>query len=181
MHLIFKRILAWLIDWILILVYVCILFGTMMALASSGVLKLESVHPFKGQLIGFFSLTLPVVLYYILFEASARHATPGKRVMKIEVTANSLRTSQIILRNIMKFLPWEFAHAGILWINYIQTPETPLWIWFLLITPQVMVVAYMMSMIATKGSGSLYDKMAGTRVRHVVNHLPVAFFFAFVL
>jgi uncharacterized RDD family membrane protein YckC len=181
MHLIFKRILAWIIDWVVILLYAVLLFGIMMTLNSFGIIGLGAVHPVKGQLIGFLTLTLPVILYCILFEAGQRHATLGKRVMKIEVTGTPLTTREIVLRNIIKFIPWEFAHAGILWINYINTPETPLWIWLLLIGPQVLIVIYIMSVVATKGSRSVYDMIAGTRVRHVVNHLPVAVLCAFVL
>lgn len=180
MHLIFKRILAWIIDWVLIILYACLLFGTMMILASLGIVKLEELHPVQGQLIGFLTLTLPVVLYFILFEIGRSHATPGKRAMKIEVIGTPLTTGQIILRNVIKFLPWELAHAGILWINYINSPETPLWIWFLLIGPQVVVIVYFMTMVATKGSRSLYDLLAKTRVRHLTTHLPLIIFCSFV-
>jgi len=173
MHLIFKRIFAWIIDWLIIAVYACALFGVMMTLSSMEVVTLGAVHPVKGQVIGFLTLTLPVVLYCIFTEAGSRHATFGKRIMKIEIMGNPLTTGEIVLRNVIKFLPWEFAHAGILWINYINTPETPRWIWLLLIGPQVLVVIYVMSIVATKGSRSLYDMIAGTRVRHLVNHLPV--------
>jgi uncharacterized RDD family membrane protein YckC len=172
MHLIFKRMLAWIIDWVVILLYAVLLFSAMMFLTSLGIIKLGEMHPAKGQFIGFLTLTFPVILYGILFEAGKRHATPGKRVMKIEVTGTPLTTREIVLRNIIKFLPWEFGHAGILWINYIKSPETPLWIWLLLIGPQVMVVVYSMSIVATKGSRSLHDMIAGTRVRHLVNHVP---------
>lgn len=144
-------------------------------------MTLDDVHPVRGQFIGFFTLTLPVILYFILFEAGGRHATVGKRIMKIEVTGERLTVGKIILRNSVKFLPWEFAHAGILWINYIHTPETPLWIWFLLIAPQLVVASYIMTAIATKGSRSLYDMIAGTRVRHLVSHLPIALLCTLVL
>jgi uncharacterized RDD family membrane protein YckC len=180
MHLIFKRILAFMIDCVVIVVYAAILFAVTMILSQAGMVTLGSVHPVTGQLIGFCTLTLPVILYCIIFEAGQRHATIGKRILKIEVTADEITTGQIIVRNIIKFLPWECAHAGVLWINYIKTPDTPLWIWFLLIVPQIAVVAYTMSVVAAKGSRSLYDMIAGTRVRQVVNHLPIVFT-AFVL
>lgn len=180
MHLIFKRMLAWFIDWILIVVYACILFALMAALSWFGVITLDAVHPVQGQLIGFFTLTLPVILYCIFFEARKK-ATIGKRIMKIEVTGTSLTIGEIVIRNAIKFIPWELAHAGVLWINYINTPETPLWIWLLLIVPQALVIIYFMSVVATKGSRSLYDMIAGTRVRHLVNHLPVAILAALIL
>lgn len=180
MHLIFKRILAWIIDWLIIGVYACALFGVMMILSSMEIVSLGSVHPLKGQLIGFLTLTLPVVLYCIVTEAGTKHATFGKRVMKIEIVGSPLSTGEIVLRNVIKFLPWELAHAGVLWINYINTPETPLWIWILLIVPQVLVVIYILSIVATKGSKSLYDILAGTSVRHLTNALPVIILCAFI-
>jgi uncharacterized RDD family membrane protein YckC len=180
MHLIFKRILAWIIDWVIIVAYAFALFGVMMALSSMGIVALGSVHPVQGQMIGFLTLTLPVVLYCILTEAGLKHATVGKRIMKIEIIGNPLTTREIVLRNIIKFLPWEFAHAGVLWINYSKTPEIPLWIWVLLVVPQILVVIYIVSIVATKGSRSLYDIIAGTRVQHLVNHLPVAILAAFI-
>lgn len=170
MHLIFKRILAWLVDWLLIVIYACFLFGIMALLSWLEIITLKAMHPVKGQLVGFLTLTLPVVLYGIVTESGKRHATVGKRVMKIEVTAASLTTRSIIFRNIAKFLPWEFAHAGILWINHINTPETPVWIWLLLIGPQVLVIIYFMTIVGTKGSRSVYDFLSGTRVRHVIDH-----------
>lgn len=169
------------IDWVVILLYAGLLFGAMMVLSSLDMVTIERVHPIKGQLVGFFTLTLPVIVYCILSEAGARHATLGKRMMKIEITGTPLRTGEIILRNSIKFIPWELAHAGVLWINYIDTPDTPLWIWLLLIVPQVLMVIYFMSVVATKGSRSLYDIVAGTRVRHYVNHLPVTILLALVL
>lgn len=168
------------IDWVIIGVYACALFGVMMILSSMEIVSLASVHPLKGQVIGFLTLTLPVVLYCIVTEAGIKHATFGKRIMKIEIVGNPLSTGEIVLRNVIKFLPWELAHAGVLWINYINTPETPVWIWLLLIIPQVLVVFYIMSIVATKGSRSLYDMVAGTRVRHLTSHLPVAILCAFI-
>jgi uncharacterized RDD family membrane protein YckC len=161
MHLIIKRFLAFMVDWLIIVLYACMLFGVTLILASQNIVTLGPVHPLQGQLIAFLTLTLPVILYYVLTESSSRHATIGKRAMKIRVYGSA---GGIVLRNVIKFLPWEFAHAGILWVNYINDVETPLWIWALLITPQVLVVCYLISIIYTRGARSLYDNLAGTQV-----------------
>jgi uncharacterized RDD family membrane protein YckC len=163
MHLILKRFLAWMVDWVVIMVYACTLFGVMMLLISLNVVTIGAVHPVKGQLIGFFTLTLPVVLYCILMESSSRHATVGKRIMKITVSSEA-GTSKIVLRNIIKFLPWEFAHAGVLWINHVGDAEPSMWIWALLIIPQILVVMYLISIVYTKGTRSLYDSISGTHI-----------------
>lgn len=161
MHLIIKRFLAFMIDWLIIVLYACTLFGIMIVLASQGLVMLGPMYPLKGQLVAFLTLTLPVVLYYVIMECSTRHASIGKRIMKIRVSGS---TGSIVLRNVIKFLPWEFAHAGILWVNYIGHVETPLWIWALLILPQLAVAAYLVSIILTRGERSVYDIISGAHV-----------------
>lgn len=85
MHLIVKRILALIIDWAVILLYAGTLFAMMAGLAAAGFITLGAVHPVTGQIIGFCTLTLPVILYSVLMESGQRHATLGKRVMKMKL------------------------------------------------------------------------------------------------
>ncbi len=68
----------------------------------------------NAQLLGFVLLVLPVGLYLYASEASARQATIGKRVMGLRVvSADDLgrpSRSRIIIRTVVKLLPWEVAH-----------------------------------------------------------------------
>lgn len=162
MSLILKRTAAWLIDWLIIMLYAILLFAIVGVLASAEIISIGVMHPFKGQLIGFLTLTLPVVLYGIGMEYY-KHATLGKRIMKLNVVTRGLKG--IVIRNVLKFLPWEFAHAGVLWLNYGSVDlGTPLWIWALLIIPQVLVVVYFVWIVLTAGSKSLYDSLAETAI-----------------
>lgn len=161
MSLILKRIAAWLIDWLIIMLYAMLLFAVVAMLAAADIVTIGVMHPLKGQLIGFLTLTFPVVLYGVLMEYYKR-ATLGKRIMKLNVLARGLKG--IVVRNVLKFFPWEFAHAGILWINYRNDISTPMWIWMLLIVPQVAVVVYFVWIILTGGRKSLYDFAAGTEI-----------------
>lgn len=166
MHLVFKRIVAWLIDWSIILSYACVLLGIAFLLSRIRIIDLEVIHPITGQLVGFFFLTLPVVIYCISMEAGSRHGTIGKRIMKIHVAGIPGTKRSIVLRNIIKFLPWECAHTGVQWIRYCHTTDTPAWIWVLLILPQVLMLFYFIAIVATKGSRSVYDWIAGTYIRY---------------
>lgn len=163
MSLILKRIAAGLIDWLIIMLYAMMLFAVVKVLASAEIISIGVMHPFKGQVTGFLTLTLPVVLYGIFMEQH-RRATFGKRIMKLTVSGSGLKG--IVIRNVLKFLPWEFAHAGVLWVNYIGMGDrgTPLWIWALLIVPQVIVVVYFVWIVSTGGSKSLYDSIAETEI-----------------
>jgi uncharacterized RDD family membrane protein YckC len=58
---------------------------------------------------------LPYLGYLVVTEAGARHATVGKRRVGLRVrdrTASSPRLRQVLLRNIVKVLPWQFGHLA---------------------------------------------------------------------
>jgi uncharacterized RDD family membrane protein YckC len=60
------------------------------------------------------TISLPVWLYFILFEKSGRKATPGKLLMKLQTmdlrTGSWIGFLQSLLRTFIKLLPWELAH-----------------------------------------------------------------------
>ncbi len=148
-------------DYAIIAVYAVLLFG----LATLFELNQLAFTPISGQLIGFISLTLPVFLYSFLTENSQYRATIGKRIMNIIVRTDADdRGKRILIRNILKFLPWEIAHTGVHWIIYYAERGTPTWVWFTLIVPQIVVVGYVISIIASGGNSSFYDKQSQTVV-----------------
>jgi len=161
MNLIFKRILAFAIDYLILVMYGSLLFGITL------LLSIKPLDPMTGQLIGFFTMTLPVFLYFYISENSKFRATLGKRLLKIQVVPKSTEIkSSVLKRNILKFLPWEIAHTGVHWAMYYaeRTDVFPFWVWMLLIAPQLIVICYGVSIIAYKGRGSLYDHFANTQV-----------------
>lgn len=170
MNLTLKRILAFLIDYILIILYAGLLFVMFKLIEPSVEFdKYQVYKPIRGQAIGFVSLTFPVFLYSILSENSLWKATLGKRIQKIKVKTNSnYNNYQILKRNILKYFPWEIAHTGIHWMFYYNSLnlETPLWVWFLLIFPQIIVVVYFLSIISKNGKQSLYDFISKTKIIH---------------
>jgi len=60
-------------------------------------------------------LIFPAILYFVITEAGKKHATFGKRKMKVHVASvnTGLHLWQIIVRNLIKFLPWQAAHMMI--------------------------------------------------------------------
>ena len=100
-------------------------------------------------------------------EKSSWRATLGKRFMNISIYTSPKRNSQaVLLRNILKFLPWEIAHCGVHWIVYYSTIgiRPPIWVWMVLILPQVIALAYVISVFLYKGESSIYDKIANTSI-----------------
>jgi uncharacterized RDD family membrane protein YckC len=87
-------------------------------------------NPISGQITGFLIITLPVSLYFILFESSDWQATWGKRKKGLQVTRTDgtrlsiLRASS---RTLLKFIPWELAHTCIWQISFPKRVPVP-WI-----------------------------------------------------
>lgn len=164
MNLIFKRILAFGFDYFVIISYAIILF-----LLSNFLLKDINFNSlFYNQLLSFSTLTLPVFLYFYFSEKSYRKATFGKRLLKIKVCAfDTNKRDNIFLRNFVKFLPWEIAHIGVYQIYYFENNnlESPLYVWILLIVPQIIVLIYFINILKSKGKSSFYDKISNVEIK----------------
>lgn len=158
-----KRILAALIDYLVIALYGCILFNITIVIFPLEELS-NNTNPINGQLIGFVRLTLPVFLYFYFMEWCHLKASLGKLALKIEVNSES---GSLLKRNVLKFLPWEIAHIGIHWMFYYNSinMNEPFWVWVILILPQLIAIIYFVSIIYSKGTTSLYDRKAYTLIR----------------
>lgn len=146
--LLIKRGVAFGIDYLIIAIYIALLIGI------TSLIKPENINPIKGQFIGFITLTLPVFLYFYLTERSTYKGTIGKRIMNISVIINQEGSNRpILVKNILKFLPWEIAHIGVQWIVYYSKMEVdpPNWVWAALILPQIIVIGYIISLVVYKG------------------------------
>ena len=157
--LITKRIVAIAIDYMFVALYAVLLFVVAVTFFET-----NDVGPINGQIIGFLSLTLPVFLYFYLSEKSKRRATLGKKILKISV--DSHQNKNIFYRNVLKFLPWEIAHIGMHWMYYFSNQEAkePIWVWIVLLLPQIVVIIYIVSLFLNKGSATIYDKIAKTKI-----------------
>ncbi|MDX2066905.1 MAG: RDD family protein, partial [Haliscomenobacter sp.] len=153
-NLILRRIAAALLDYCFVVGYAMLLFGLIALLF--GVEKMGSLElsPVAGQLIAFSTLTLPVFLYFFLQEKSARKGTIGKRALRLQVVMiqdSANHTRGILIRTVLKFLPWEIAHWGIQWMAFYTKKgmELPIWVWIILVVPQVVAFFYFVSMLYT--------------------------------
>lgn len=162
---VFKRGFAFSVDYLILAIYGTVLFLVTITFFVDPDQPVAP-SPVKGQLIGFFTLTLPVFLYFFLFEKSRSGAIPGKRLFKLRVVVKPETKHGVLKRNLFKFLPWEIAHTGIHWA-YAQSDneELPLFLWVLFLVPQLIVFIYAISILISKGKTSLYDRWAGTELQ----------------
>ena len=132
-------------------------------------LKLDNLNPVAGELIAFITLTMPVILYFTLFENGKYAGTIGKRKLGLHVVSNRLTKAspgQLLIRNCIKFLPWELAHFFIFQLFYFNSTNktTPDWVMTGLIISQLLAVIYLLFMIFNKNNRSIYESFSQTRV-----------------
>ncbi len=123
-------------------------------------------NPLSGQIAGFLIVTLPVSLYFILFESSVWQATWGKHRQRLQVT----RTDGVRLtilragsRTLLKFIPWELAHLCIWQISFAgEEPSPIITIGFMLVW--ILVGVNIVSLWISPTHQTVYDWLAGTYV-----------------
>jgi len=116
-------------------------------------------------------LLLPVVLCSIIMESNKKHGTIGKRKMKIIVTSvksDHIKLWQIILRNIIKFLPCQIAHMMIFHGFTLNWNFTPLFEVMFIVT-DLLPFLYIGVVVLRKDHRGLPDLISKTVV--VENHL----------
>ena len=166
------RMLAFAIDYAVMAAYM-ILLGALSFLLRRGavgqIIRTLFANPVSGQLTGFLVLTLPVVLYFALFECSAWQATVGKRRLGLQVvdaTGGRLGLAQSLGRSVLKFLPWELTHTCLWriegWPTAPQDPTPIIWAGIGLVW--IMIAAYVISLLASPSRQTLYDRLAGAFV-----------------
>jgi len=163
-NLILKRIVAYFLDYLVIMVYAMTLFGVTSIIYGLMDKSLEPMHPLKGNIVSLITLTIPVFLYFFFTEKSKHQGTVGKRIMKIKVVAN--KSKSIFIRNVFKIIPWELAHIGIHWMVYYEEQGLglPTWVWILVVGPQLLVLFYFVTVVVNKGQSSFYDMIANTTI-----------------
>lgn len=111
------------------------------------------------QLVGFITLTGPVVVIMSLLEASRWQASPGKMLMKLRVMrpdSRPLTLPRSLGRNALKFLPWEIAHTGV--HQSMVTDHALPWLGIVLSNvAMLLVVLYFSSCIMGRGR-TVYDR-----------------------
>ena len=111
-----RRLAAFAVDYSIILLYLGLLY-----LIGRGVGFVTWVHaPWQAHLLGFTTLTLPVILYFALLE-TWDGATLGKRVLRLHVTnlcGAPLSLNRSLFRNAVKFLPWELSHTALYRVDF---------------------------------------------------------------
>lgn len=160
------RIYAFLIDYIVIVLYGVFVVGTISFIFRPYIAPLFSTSPVTAEITGFLMITLPVSVYFIVCESSSWQGTIGKRMMKIRVVNKEGRRIgifQSIIRTGAKFLPWEVAHFGI-WRLMLPSNFSEMTIFIILNGVNVAILLYLITPFTNRYKKNIYDYIAGTKV-----------------
>ncbi len=166
---IWRRTLAWSVDYFVVALYMAALFFCFFLLDPRNVDRdglFASAE--RAQISSFLLLTLPVVLYAAITESSAQRGTLGKQVtgLVVETAAGArLTLARSLLRSTLKFAPWELAHTFIHRASRVhwEMDWVPAWakacLWISLGLTAIYITGTM-----TGSRRPLYDLIAGTQV-----------------
>jgi hypothetical protein len=109
-----QRIKALVIDYLFIVLYLIVLFSLTMGFYY---LLFDGIPDFteeKIQWISFLTTVFPITIFFTIKEARKPFASIGKK--KVGLTVKYLKNPILgsLIRNILKFLPWQLGHMAVI-------------------------------------------------------------------
>lgn len=153
-----RRLTAWLIDWLCILILPAVLVPIGLLVRSAGV----DVPGWVLNLGAFLILIVPVTCWLAWCESGQHQATPGKRLRGLKVVDRSggrATFRRTLLRNAFKIaLPWELGHT----VAYgFAVSSEGAWLTVLTILTYAVLLAWLWSILLPR---TPYDVLSGTLV-----------------
>lgn len=158
--------MAWLIDWVCILPWIAVTAAIGIPLYLNGTIQPNGM--LMANLIGALVMVAPVVVVAAWCESRRVSATPGKRALRLRVSAGSQqsRFRITLVRNLLKIgLPWILGHAGVYAIvaTSQDSTGTPIGVWILIAVAYVIPIIYVASLFVSGGRAP-YDRITGLSV-----------------
>lgn len=152
-----RRLLAWVIDFVLLLFYILIIDKLYASLtAGMGSSKDDS---YNASFLGLI-LFVPFILYHLLFEVFMNGQSPGKKVMGIKViNENGGRAS--ISQFLLRWLLRSSEYTILMVIIYTAAGYLPVLLYYMFVTV-VFLLADIICVVITEKSQRLGDMAAGT-------------------
>lgn len=105
-----QRLKELLIDYICILIYLVILFGITMGIYLVILKDIPEFNELQSQLVAIFTSVVPIILIFSFLDYTKGSIGKRKAGLKLYYTNKTFCAS--LLRNIVKFLPWQLGHIG---------------------------------------------------------------------
>lgn len=160
------RFKAFMIDYLLIIVYLGVVFIFNVFLFPS-LQEFFNGSLLVAQFTGFLMVTLPVSVYFIINDSKIGGQSFGKKKTGIRVVTKNGEALSVLhtaFRTILKFFPWELSHFLVYRLVYLADGKVPFTYYFIGGLIYALIFAYILTSIFTKNKQSLYDLVAKTYV-----------------
>jgi uncharacterized RDD family membrane protein YckC len=166
-----RRIAAWFLDYLVIAAYLVVLTAVSLGLQATplrSTFNAAMSSAVTAELLGFVFVTAPVVLYFAFLEQSSWQATLGKRALGVVVAGVSrgrLSTGRALVREAVRFLPWEMSHA-LLWRVALAPDKSTVsggTTWGFAAV-YLLVFVYLVTLFVGSQHRTIYDRVAGSVV-----------------
>ena len=156
-----KRMMEFLFDYLFILSYLVFLFlGSMLIyiIFFNGVPKFTEI---QSQWLVFFTSVLPITLLFTFLDY-AKNGSFGKVKAGLELVYQKKTVQASLIRNIIKFLPWQLGHMGTIHGFYSDFDVLSI---ILSISATILAVLLLAMTIFRKDKRHLGDLLAYTQVQ----------------
>ncbi|SDB84066.1 RDD family protein [Pelagirhabdus alkalitolerans] len=159
---ILTRFKALFFDWLFICLYLLILLSISLALYF---LVLDGIPEFtniQSQLIATLTSVLPIIVIFSMMEGSEPFASWGKRKSNLKVLYNNQPLKRSIVRNTIKFLPWQLGHMST--INGMYHDFNTLYSMVFFVLSMALPISYILMVFLRKDSRHLADLLTKSKV-----------------
>lgn len=149
-------------DWLFISAYLIVLMMVSLLLYYSILGSIPELTEVQSQWIAFLTSVLPIICIFSIWESNPHFASMGKRKagLVVKYRQNPIRGS--IIRNVLKFLPWQFGHmSAIRGIYYGYQSELT---FVLLVLSVLLPLVYVVMALFRTDHKHLADVLAGSVV-----------------
>lgn len=156
------RLKALLIDYLCILAYLVILFLLIMSIYTFILNKIPEFTETQSHWIASLTTVFPITIYFILKEARKPYASFGKEKvgLKVKYAGNPVKGSAI--RNILKFLPWQFGHLSV--IKGIYSGFDSIFVFIFYGSALILPLTYILMVTFRKDRRHLADLFSGSEI-----------------
>ena len=156
-----KRMIELLFDYLFILAYLALLFLCSMLfyiIFSNGIPEFTEI---QSQCLVFFTSVLPVTLLFTFLDYT-KNGSFGKTKAGLQLVYKKKTVQASLLRNTIKFLPWQIGHMGTIHGFYSEFDSLSIILSFL---ATLLAVALLAMMVFRKDKRHLGDLIAHTQVQ----------------
>lgn len=164
-----KRFTALLIDWLIMSLYIVLLLSITMLFYYIFFGKVPEITQMGTQFIAALTTVIPICIFSIVYEIKSKYGSIGKRIMGLQVVRSSKTIYHPIIRNIIKFLPWQLAHIAVIYGIY-QGFGTTVFIIFYVLSLGL-VILFISQVIFTKEHRHLGDILSKSKVTIFKNRI----------